>query len=126
MAKEIQKIGFIDEEAKKVTYLFLKDRKDPSKPRIYPLKPEEEIRFLLVIRLIEEYGYSPEQIDLEVEIQAGQKTLPKRADIVIFRNRRNKDPHSNAYIICEVKKKDRKDGVEQQANRNSKNDIRGC
>ena len=106
-------IGLIDQESGKVIYVFLKDRKDPSKYRTYPLKPEEEIRFLLVARLIEEYGYAPEQIDLEVEIQAGQKTLPKRADIVIFRNGRNKDPHSNAYIICEVKKKDRKDGVEQ-------------
>ncbi|RLC74785.1 MAG: hypothetical protein DRI61_16035, partial [Chloroflexi bacterium] len=113
MMKETEKIGLIDEESKKVIYLFLKDRKDPSKPRVYPLKPEEEIRFLLVTRLIEEYEYSLEQIDLEVEIQAGQKTLPKRADIVIFRNGRTKDPHSNAYIICEVKKKHRKDGIEQ-------------
>ncbi len=37
MKKGTEKLGLIDEESKKVTYLFLKDRKDPSRPRVYLL-----------------------------------------------------------------------------------------
>jgi type I restriction enzyme M protein len=108
-----QHIGYIDRELGKVNYTFLRDRIDPSKSRQYNLEPEEEIRFLMVVRLIEEYGYLPSQIDLEISIQAGQVTLPKRADIVVFQNNRSKDPHSNAHIICELKTRERRDGVEQ-------------
>lgn len=110
MAKEMP---YIDKELRKAIYPWLRDRKDPTKPRAYPLTPEEEIRLLLTTRLISEYGYSPEQIDLEVEIKSGQMTSSKRADIVLFSNSKAKAPEANAYIICEVKSKDRKDGLDQ-------------
>lgn len=110
MAKEMP---YIDKELREAIYPWLRDRKDPTKPRAYPVTPEEEIRLLLTTRLISEYGYSLEQIDLEVEIKSGQMTLSKRADIVLFSNSKAKAPEANAYIICEVKSKDRKDGLDQ-------------
>src|SRR5262249_966849 len=74
---------------------------------------EEENRLIMVKRLILEYGYSPDQIDIEIPVKAGQTTLPKKADIVVFDSSANHDPASHAFIIVEVKKKNRKDGVDQ-------------
>ena len=67
----------------------------------------------MVKRLILEYGYSPQQISIEILVRAGQTTLPKKADIVVFNSSLNHDPASHAYIIVEVKKKDRTDGIDQ-------------
>lgn len=105
--------AYIDKEQGKAVYPWLKDRKNPTKARLYPLSPEEEIRFLLVTRLIAEYGYSTDQVDLEVEVKSGQTTLPKRADIVIFGNGKSRAPEANAYIICEVKSRDKTNGLDQ-------------
>lgn len=102
---EEKDIGYIDGEKKKVIYPFLKKE--------FSLKPEEEIRLLMVKKLILEYGYSPDQIDVEIPVKAGQVTLPKKSDIIIFNSTTNHDPASQAYIIVEVKKKDRKDGIDQ-------------
>ena len=104
---------YVDKEQNKVTYPWLKNRKNPSKVRLYQLTPEEEIRFLLVNRLISEYGYSSEQIDLEVEVKSGQTTASKRADIIVFRSGKSRAPEVNAYIICEVKSRDKKNGLDQ-------------
>jgi type I restriction enzyme M protein len=106
-AKELaaEDIGYIDTDRKKVVYPFL--------GREFVLKPEEEVRLLMVKRLVLEYGYSPAQFGLEVAVKAGQVTLPKKADIVIFRPPDNHDPASAAYIIVEVKKKDRDDSIDQ-------------
>jgi len=102
---EEKDIGYVDAERKKVVYPFLKKE--------FALKPEEEIRLLMIKKLILEYGYSPGQINVEMAVKAGQVTMPKKADIIVFDNVRNHDPASQAYIIVEVKKKDRKDGIDQ-------------
>ena len=98
-------IGYVDAERKKIVYPFL--------IKEFALKPEEEIRLLMVKRLILEYGYLPAQIDFEIRVKAGQATLPKKADIVVFDTATDHDPASHAYIIVEVKKKNRKDGIDQ-------------
>jgi type I restriction enzyme M protein len=108
-----QHMPYIDKELNKAIYPWLRDRKDNNVLRSYQIKPEEEIRFLLTTRLISEYGYNPQQIDLEVEIKSGQTTLAKRADIIVFGDVKAKAPEANAYIICEVKSKDRKEGLDQ-------------
>ena len=77
-------IGIIDSERKKVVYPFLKKE--------YTLKPEEEIRLLMVEKLINEYDYQLDQIGIEIPVKAGQVTLPKRADIVVFKSLTNHDP----------------------------------
>ena len=107
------KNAYIDRDQARAVYPWLKDRKNPMKSRVYPLTPEEEVRFILVTRLMSEYGYSPDQIDLEVEVKSGQTTLAKRADIIVFNNSKSKAPEANAYVICEVKSKDKKNGLDQ-------------
>lgn len=98
-------IGYIDSERKKIVYPFLKKE--------FVFKPEEEIRLIMVKKLIFEYGYSADQLDIEISVKAGQVTLPKKVDIIIFNSTTNHDPASQAYMIVEVKKKDRKDGIDQ-------------
>lgn len=105
-AQVIEKdIGYLDVERNKVVYPFAKKE--------FQFKPEEEVRLIMVKKLVLEYGYTPDQIGLEVSVKAGQVTLPKKADIIVFNSTTNHDPASQAYIVVEVKKQDRKDGVDQ-------------
>ena len=71
------------------------------------LTPEEAVRQMFIRKLIDEYGYQPEQIQVEHAIHFGRET--KRADIVIFETNRP----TVEYIIVEVKKPKLKDGKEQ-------------
>ncbi|MDR2064541.1 MAG: type I restriction enzyme HsdR N-terminal domain-containing protein, partial [Prevotellaceae bacterium] len=68
-----------DKNGKTVPYIECAIRKKEIK-----LTPEEVIRQLYVEKLITEYGYSKEQIDVEVGVQMGRATEhDKRADIVV-------------------------------------------
>lgn len=71
------------------------------------LKPEEVIRQLILIKLVHDYGYSLDNIQVEQEITFGREK--KRADIVVF----DKNHANSPYIIVEVKKPKLKDGKEQ-------------
>jgi len=71
-------------------------------------KPEEIVRQLFILKLMKEYGYSKERITAEKEVWFGSGVSEKRADIVVFH--KNSD---EPYIIVEVKKPKRKDGVKQ-------------
>ena len=73
-----------------------------------PAKPEEIVRQLFIIKLMREYGYPKDRITAEKEVQFGSGISEKRADIVIF-HKSLLEP----YIIIEVKKPKRKDGVQQ-------------
>ncbi|MBQ9565668.1 MAG: N-6 DNA methylase [Synergistaceae bacterium] len=71
------------------------------------LTPEEAVRQLYIHKLIHEYGYSAEQMELERPIHFGREV--KRADIVVFEK-----AHPNAeYIIVETKKPKLSEGKEQ-------------
>lgn len=72
------------------------------------LKPEEIVRQLFARRLINYYGYPPERLAVEKGVYFGEAVHQKRADIVVYH--KNTD---EPYIIVEVKKAKRKDGVEQ-------------
>src|SRR5437588_2755424 len=85
---------------------YLKDFAD-GKER--PAKPEEIVRQLYLYRLHHSYGYDWSRISVEKGIQFGSSIADKRADIVVHDE---KNPHE-AYIIVEVKKPKRKDGLEQ-------------
>ena len=78
-----------------------------SKDRL--AKPEEIVRQLYLIRLTQQYGYPLERIQLEKAVQFGSTIAEKRADIVVI----DKDDPDADYIIVEVKKPKRKDGLEQ-------------
>jgi type I restriction enzyme M protein len=100
-----EEIGYVDEDNNEIIYPFLN--------KSYRLKPEEEVRMLMLKKLILEYGYMPEEIDIEIPVKSGRATLKKRADIVVFDSTTIHDPADHAYIIVEVKKKKRTDGIDQ-------------
>jgi len=71
------------------------------------LKPEEIVRQLYTLKLINVYGYPKKRIRFEHPVQFGHET--KSADIVVF----DKDRPTVEYIIVEVKKPKLKEGKEQ-------------
>ncbi len=75
------------------------------------LTPEEQVRQIMVTRLVQEYEYPKEWIKTEFDIQKGSKRIGP-ADIVVFRDGKSKD-QENIWIIVETKRKERSDGIEQ-------------
>lgn len=71
--------------------------------------PEEIVRQLWVWKLINYYGYSPEQIRCEIPVQFGSAEATKFADIAVYW----KTDLETVKILFEVKKPKRKDGIEQ-------------
>ena len=71
--------------------------------------PEEIVRQLYIKKLMDDYGYPKERIQVEKPVFFGSGVGKKRADIVIT----HADDPDAAYIIVEVKKPKRKDGIEQ-------------
>src|SRR5699024_3507857 len=71
------------------------------------LTPEEIVRQLYLVKLIDTYNYPKERMELEYSVSFGRDR--KRADIVIF----DKDNPLAPYIIVELKKPKLKDGKEQ-------------
>jgi type I restriction enzyme M protein len=71
--------------------------------------PEEIVRQLYIKKLMDDYGYPKERIQVEKPVFFGSGVGKKRADIVIT----HADDPDAAYIIVEVKKPRRQDGIEQ-------------
>ena len=71
--------------------------------------PEEIVRQLWVYRLIHQYGYKMDEIDLEASVQFGTEVGTKAADIIVYTDNTKETPK----IILECKKPKRKDGIEQ-------------
>jgi type I restriction enzyme M protein len=74
-----------------------------------PAKPEEIVRQLYLRKLINDYGYTKERMAIEKPVHFGSSVHEKAADIVIWEKHTQDIP----YIIVEVKKPKRKDGLEQ-------------
>lgn len=73
-----------------------------------PAKPEEIVRQLWIKRLLEEYHYPKERIRVEYAVWFGSGVSDKSADIVVMQT-----DGEHPYIIFEVKKPKRKDGLQQ-------------
>lgn len=72
--------------------------------------PEEIVRQLWVYKLLNYYGYSPDQIELEKPITYGSRSDERGyADILVYTNNEKITPK----IIFEIKKPKRKDGIDQ-------------
>jgi len=71
--------------------------------------PEEIIRQLWVYKLINQYGYKEDEIELEASVQFGTEVGTKAADIIVYTDNTKETPK----IIIECKKPKRKDGIEQ-------------
>ncbi|MDR3265988.1 MAG: N-6 DNA methylase [Tannerella sp.] len=84
-----------DKNGKDIPYIHCAVRNKEIK-----LTPEEVVRQLYIQKLIDEYGYGKEQIDVEVAVPTGRATdHDKRADIVIYEDERK----LTWYIVVEVK-----------------------
>jgi type I restriction enzyme M protein len=70
---------------------------------------EEIVRQLWVYKLIHQYGYQPDEIDLEKSVQFGTEVGNKAADIIVYTDADKETPK----IIVECKKPKRKDDIEQ-------------
>jgi type I restriction enzyme M protein len=100
--KEVKALELFDKGGKPYLICAASD-----KPR--PAKPEEIVRQLYVRKLMMVYGYPKERIAIEKPVYFGSAVHEKAADIVIW----EKDAPTTPYIIVEVKKPKRKDGLEQ-------------
>ena len=71
--------------------------------------PEEIVRQLWIYKLVHQYGYKQDEIDLEASVQFGVEVGTKAADIIVYTDNVKETPK----IIVECKKPKRKDGIEQ-------------
>lgn len=71
--------------------------------------PEEIVRQLWVYKLIHQYGYQVDEIELEASVQFGTEVGTKAADIIVYTDTTKETPK----VIVECKKPKRRDGIEQ-------------
>jgi type I restriction enzyme M protein len=100
--KEIEAVELFDRSGKPYLNCAVTD-----KPR--PARPEEIVRQLYLRKLIDHYRYPKERIAIEKPVYFGSAVHEKAADIVVW----EKDAPTTPYIIVEVKRPKRKDGLEQ-------------
>jgi len=87
--------------------------KDPVSEKFVKMTPERaESKIIFAERLINEYGYSRDQIQTfpEFYIQKGSTKIGP-ADIVVFKD--NKKTFDNIFLIIETKRRDKRDGIKQ-------------
>ena len=78
----------------------------PLKDKWLVLKPEEEVRQKYICRLIDNYGYSVEQMDQEIQVSNSQRGQgAARADIVVWKSKEDKlaVPTKSPVIVVECK-----------------------
>ena len=76
-------------------------------------RPEESVRQEYERVLVESYGYPQNELDIEVRIPRGSGNFPDKADIVIYRSKRGRDPARHILGIVETKRPTRNDGLAQ-------------
>ncbi len=84
----------------------IKDNKiyAPLKNKWLVMKPEEEVRQKYICRLVDSYGYSLDQMDQERQVNNSQRGRgASRADIVIWRNKKDREENNDALIVVECK-----------------------
>ncbi|HOR88137.1 MAG: N-6 DNA Methylase [Candidatus Methanofastidiosum methylothiophilum] len=79
-----------------------------KKDKLKIAKPEEIVRQLWINRLINEYNYPLDRIDVEKVVYFGSRVDPGAADIVVYHQ-----DLTNYFILFEVKRPKRKEGLEQ-------------
>lgn len=76
----------------------------PLKNKELVLTPEEKVRQEYICRLVNEYGFSLEQMAQEIQVNNSQRGQGKaRADIVIWKSKKDKIDESSAAIVVECK-----------------------
>ena len=75
--------------------------------------PEEKVRQEYIKILVEDYGYSLDQMAQEIKVNNSQRGQGKaRADIVIWKSKKDKDDRKAAFIVVECKAENVKIRVE--------------
>lgn len=76
----------------------------PLKNKWLVNKPEEEVRQKYICRLVDSYGYSFDQMAQEMQVTNSQRGQgAARADIVIWRNKEDREESKDALIVVECK-----------------------
>ena len=78
----------------------------PLKDKWLVLKPEEEVRQKYICRLVNNYGFSPDQMEQEIQVNNSQRGQgAARADIVVWKSKDDKlsNPQKSPIIIVECK-----------------------
>ncbi len=76
----------------------------PLKDKWLVLKPEEEVRQRYIIRLVEKYGFTLEQMKQEVKVSNSQRGQGRAmADIVIWKTEQDKNESNSPVIVVECK-----------------------
>ena len=66
--------------------------------------PEERVRQEFIVKLVNDYGYSLEQMAQEVKVNNSQRGQGKAlADIVVWKTKKDKDEGKAAFIVVECK-----------------------
>lgn len=99
--KLLSSINLYDKNGKSYLKCLGSDKERPG-------KPEEIVRQLFIKKLLDNYGYPKERIQVEKDVWFGSGVSDKRADIVVLQR-----DLEHPFIIVEVKKPSRKDGIEQ-------------
>ena len=84
----------------------IKDNKifAPLKEKMLVLKPEEEVRQKYICRLINNYGFTVEQMSQEVQVNNSQRGQGRAmADIVIWKSKEDKFQDNSPVIVIECK-----------------------
>ena len=85
----------------------------PLKNKWLVAKPEEKVRQKYICSLVNEYGYSIDQMAQELKVTNSQRGQGKaRADIVIWKSKKDKDDKKAAFIVVECKAENVKVRVE--------------
>lgn len=76
-------------------------------------KPEEKVRQRYICTLVNDYGYPLDQMAQELKVTNSQRGIGNaRADIVIWKNKKDKDEGKAAFIVVECKAENVKIHVE--------------
>jgi len=68
------------------------------------VKPEEIVRQKFIAKLIDEYGYEPEQMAQEMKVSNSKRGSGKaQADIVIWKTKEDKNQKKSAFLVVECK-----------------------
>lgn len=85
----------------------------PLKKKWLVAKPEEKVRQKYITILVNDYGYNLDQMDQELQVNNSSRGQGKaRADIVIWKSKKEKDDKKAAFIVVECKAENVKVRVE--------------
>lgn len=78
----------------------------PLQNKYLEAKPEEKVRQEFICRLINDYGYSLEQMAQEVQLTSSSRGGRASADIVVWRTKEEKEQNKTAFLVVELKSED--------------------